>query len=89
MLDFEFVPSSGGRRIFLAISSMMANNELLLTNLVHKFYWRLPDGAEGETVNMSESTGVTVHMKSLLLDVSYSTHEELFRDWIMKGSKVK
>lgn len=64
MLDFEFVPSSGGRRIFLAISSMMANNELLLTNLVHKFYWRLPDGAEGETVNMSESTGVTVHMKS-------------------------
>lgn len=68
--DFELIPFGGGRRICPAISFVMANNELVLANLMHKFNWRLPDGVKAENLDMSESTGLTIHRNIPLLAVA-------------------
>ncbi|XP_021863518.2 cytochrome P450 736A117 [Spinacia oleracea] len=68
--DFELIPFGGGRRICPGISFAIANNELVLANLMHKFNWTLPAGVKGETMDMSESTGLTIHRKTPLLAVA-------------------
>ncbi|KAL2933105.1 Cytochrome P450 71A4 [Bienertia sinuspersici] len=66
-MDFELIPFGGGRRICPGISFAMANNELVLANLMHKFNWILPDGVNSETLDMTESIGLTIHRKTPLL----------------------
>ncbi|XP_021720167.1 cytochrome P450 71A3-like [Chenopodium quinoa] len=68
--DFELIPFGGGRRICPGISFTIANIKLVLANLVHKFDWKLPAGVKGETMDMSESTGLTIHRKPPLLAVA-------------------
>ena len=61
--DFEFIPFGAGRRICPGITFAIANNEIILANLVHKFDWMLPDGTDIETLDMSECIGVSAHRK--------------------------
>ncbi|KAI5333520.1 hypothetical protein L3X38_023651 [Prunus dulcis] len=53
----EFEPE---RRVCPGIQFAMAVQEIALANLVHKFDWALPDGARGEDLDMTESTGASV-----------------------------
>ncbi|KAI3684480.1 hypothetical protein L6452_33704 [Arctium lappa] len=59
---FEFLP--------FGIHFAMAVNELVLANLVYKYDMKLPDGARGEELDMSEITGLSLHRKSPLLVVA-------------------
>ncbi|CAO2840531.1 unnamed protein product [Amaranthus hypochondriacus] len=68
--DFEFIPFGAGRRICPGITFAIANNEIILANLVHKFDWMLPDGTDIETLDMSECIGVSAHRKIPLLAVA-------------------
>ncbi|KAL2933836.1 Cytochrome P450 71A25 [Bienertia sinuspersici] len=61
--NFELIPFGAGRRICPGITFAIANDELVLANLVHKFDWMLPGGAGGETLDMSECIGLTAHRK--------------------------
>ncbi|XP_057534642.1 cytochrome P450 736A117-like [Amaranthus tricolor] len=67
--DFELIPFGAGRRICPGITFAIANNELVLANLVHKYNWRLPDGVQGDTLDMSECIGLTKHRKTPLLAI--------------------
>ncbi|KAH9624596.1 hypothetical protein KSS87_010299 [Heliosperma pusillum] len=68
--DFELIPFGAGRRICPGITFAAANIELVLANLVHKFDWTLPGGAEGKSLDTNECTGLTVHRKTPLLAVA-------------------
>ena len=68
--DFQMIPFGAGRRGCPGITFAMATNDLLFTNLVHKFDWALPDGAKGEDLDTTECTGLTIHRKLHLLAVA-------------------
>ncbi|XP_016652296.1 PREDICTED: cytochrome P450 71A25-like [Prunus mume] len=57
---FHYIPFGAGRRVCPGIQFAMAVQEIALANLVHKFDWALPDGARGEDLDMTESTGASV-----------------------------
>ncbi|CAN6584425.1 unnamed protein product [Malus baccata var. baccata] len=61
--DFELIPFGAGRRGCPGIQFAVAVKEIALANLVHKFDWALPGVARGEDLDMTESTGATVHRK--------------------------
>ncbi|KAF3438674.1 hypothetical protein FNV43_RR21438 [Rhamnella rubrinervis] len=67
--NFELVPFGAGRRSCPGRVFAMAINELALENLVHRFDWKLPGGAKGEDLDVTESTGLTIHKKLPLLAV--------------------
>ncbi|KAL4347336.1 hypothetical protein GQ457_17G017820 [Hibiscus cannabinus] len=64
---FELIPFGSGRRICPGILFAMQINELFLANLVHKFDWSLPGGANEKDLDMTESLGITIHKKSPLI----------------------
>lgn len=68
--DFQLIPFGGGRRICPGISFAIANNELVLANLVNKFDWTLPGGAKPESLDTDECTGLTIHRKTPLFVVA-------------------
>ncbi|PIM99258.1 Cytochrome P450 CYP2 subfamily [Handroanthus impetiginosus] len=68
--NFELIPFGAGRRGCPGIAFAMANNELVLANLVHKFNFGLPNGEREEDLDMSEVKGMTVHKKLPLLVVA-------------------
>ncbi|KAI3673566.1 hypothetical protein L6452_39689 [Arctium lappa] len=61
---FELIPFGAGRRGCPAIQFAMVINELVLANLVYKFDLAL---AQGECLDMSETSGLTAHKKFPLL----------------------
>jgi cytochrome P450 len=69
-LDFQFIPFGAGRRgcpgIFFAVTTI----ELALANLLHNFDWTLPGGARGEDLDVTESTGLSIHKKFPLTAVA-------------------
>ncbi|CAO2840529.1 unnamed protein product [Amaranthus hypochondriacus] len=65
--DLHFIPFGAGRRICPGISFAMASTELLIANLIHKFDWRLPDGVECSTLDMSECFTISMHKNTPLL----------------------
>nr|XP_043637824.1 3-beta-hydroxylase-like [Erigeron canadensis] len=69
-VHFELTPFGAGRRKCPGIQFAMSVNELALAKLVHKFDFVLPDGQKGEDLDMSETTGITVHKKLPLLVVA-------------------
>ncbi|KAL6580261.1 hypothetical protein OROMI_008285 [Orobanche minor] len=73
-LDFDFIPFGVGRRGCPGISFASGAMEFLLANLVQKFVWKLGNGVEAEDLDMSESSGITVHRGVPLLVVP--THSE-------------
>ncbi|KAI3763174.1 hypothetical protein L1987_53625 [Smallanthus sonchifolius] len=66
-LHFELLPFGAGRRGCPGIQFAMVVNELALANVVYKFNLALPNGMKNEDLDMSETTGITVHKKSPLL----------------------
>ncbi|KAD6118886.1 hypothetical protein E3N88_10157 [Mikania micrantha] len=68
--DFELTPFGAGRRKCPGIQFAMSVNELVIASLVHKFDFGLPDGQIRENLDISETTGITIHKKLPLLVVA-------------------
>ena len=68
--NFELIPFGAGRRGCPGTTFAVAVNELALAKLVHKFDFALPDGVEPKDLDMSESTGLTIHRKNPLFAVA-------------------
>ncbi|GAA0165196.1 oxygenase [Lithospermum erythrorhizon] len=68
--DFQLIPFGAGRRGCPGISFAIATNEIVLANLVHRFDWKLPNGVEGEDLDMTERPSVTIARKFPLLTLA-------------------
>ncbi|KAL2330855.1 hypothetical protein Fmac_018436 [Flemingia macrophylla] len=68
--DFQLIPFGAGRRGCPGSTFAMLVSELVLANLVHKFDWALPSG--DNTIDMSETTGLTLHKKNPIIAVAIS-----------------
>ncbi|WOL04640.1 Alpha-humulene 10-hydroxylase [Canna indica] len=63
---FEFIPFGAGRRMCPGITFGMVNAELVLTNLLYYFDWKLPHGMKPQDLDMTEAFGISAHKKSKL-----------------------
>ncbi|KAF3438690.1 hypothetical protein FNV43_RR21454 [Rhamnella rubrinervis] len=61
--DFEYIPFGVGRRGCPGIAFGVASTEYVIANLLYWFDWKLPCGALGEDLDMSEAHGLTVSKK--------------------------
>lgn len=69
--DSQFIPFGAGRRGCPGIAFAMLLNELVLANIVHQFDWSVPSGVVGDqTLDMSQTTGLTVHKKLSLVTLA-------------------
>ncbi|XP_008799325.2 cytochrome P450 71A1-like [Phoenix dactylifera] len=68
--DFQFIPFGAGRRGCPGIAFSIPVVELALANLLHHFDWELPDGMKEESLDMSESAGITSRKKVNLILVA-------------------
>ncbi|KAK9995872.1 hypothetical protein SO802_020558 [Lithocarpus litseifolius] len=68
--DFQLIPFGAGRRGCPGISFAITVIELILANPVHNFEWTLPDGATGKDLDMTESTGLSIHRKFPLMAIA-------------------
>lgn len=62
--DFQYLPFGAGRRMCPGMNFGIATVEMMLSNLVHRFDWELPQGME---IDMSEVFGISVRRKEKLL----------------------
>ncbi|KAL5998228.1 hypothetical protein ACLOJK_009166 [Asimina triloba] len=65
--DYELLPFGAGRRGCPGIHFAIATIELVLANLVYHFTREMPSGMSLEDLDMTESSGLTVHKKKALL----------------------
>ncbi|KAK1294271.1 Cytochrome P450 71D10 [Acorus calamus] len=65
--DFQFIPFGVGRRACPGIAFAIATIELLLSNLLNHFDWKLPGELRGEDLNMDEAPGLTTRRKTSLV----------------------
>ncbi|XXG88767.1 hypothetical protein AAC387_Pa12g0939 [Persea americana] len=63
---FQYIPFGARRRVCPRISFAILTMELALANLLYFFDWKLPDGANGKDLDMSEAGGMTVSLRSPL-----------------------
>ncbi|XP_043688633.1 cytochrome P450 736A117-like [Telopea speciosissima] len=68
--DFQLIPFGAGRRGCPGTHFAIAVVEVALANLLHKFDWALPNGANGEALDLTESPGLSIHLKAPLLAVA-------------------
>ncbi|KAK9926710.1 hypothetical protein M0R45_023923 [Rubus argutus] len=61
--DFQFIPFGAGRRVCPGIQFATTVNEIALANLLHKFDWTLAGGIRNADLDMTESSGLTIHKK--------------------------
>ncbi|KAK4789009.1 hypothetical protein SAY86_020328 [Trapa natans] len=61
--DFELIPFGAGRRGCPGMMFAMSTNEMVLANLMLRFNWELPEGMKAEDLDMSQSSGLTIHRK--------------------------
>ncbi|KAI3831084.1 hypothetical protein MKX03_034321 [Papaver bracteatum] len=71
--DYEFMPFGSGRRGCPGIPFGVVIVELVLANLLFWFDWELPDGADYEKLDMTESFGMIVS-KKIPLSVMAMSH---------------
>ncbi|XP_042039420.1 cytochrome P450 71A6-like [Salvia splendens] len=69
-LHFEFTPFGAGRRGCPGVTFAIAVDELALAKLVHKFDLGLPNGVNMEELDVSESRGITIHIRCPLLVIA-------------------
>ncbi|XP_054796037.1 cytochrome P450 71D10-like [Prosopis cineraria] len=62
--NFELIPFGGGRRICPGVSFATPILELIISNLLYHFDWKLPNGEKHEELDMSESFGAVVKRKN-------------------------
>ncbi|KAK6161787.1 hypothetical protein DH2020_005168 [Rehmannia glutinosa] len=65
--DFQLIPFGAGRRICPGIEFAAMSLEHTLANLMYKFDWALPDGANGEDLDVTEKHGTTISRKNPLV----------------------
>ncbi|KAL4342332.1 hypothetical protein GQ457_08G036990 [Hibiscus cannabinus] len=61
--DFQFIPFGYGRRDCPGMSFAIASVEYLVANLLFRFDWKLGDGLNSDTLDLSENYGLTVNKK--------------------------
>lgn len=64
--EFEFIPFGSGRRGCPGMSIGATTMELILSNLLYTFDWKLPDGMKGEDVDTMTTPGLVLHKKNVL-----------------------
>ncbi|CAI9284107.1 unnamed protein product [Lactuca saligna] len=64
--EFEFIPFGSGRRGCPGMSIGATTMELILSNLLYAFDWKLPDGMKGEDVDTMTTPGLVLHKKNVL-----------------------
>ncbi|KAM7481575.1 hypothetical protein LguiB_006158 [Lonicera macranthoides] len=69
-IHFELIPFGAGRRGCPGALFAMVVIELALANLLYSFDIALPDGQKAEDLDMTETSGITVHKKSPILVVA-------------------
>ncbi|XP_047969256.1 premnaspirodiene oxygenase-like [Salvia hispanica] len=67
--DFDFLPFGAGKRMCPGITFAMASVELVLAQLLYHFDWKLPNGAQPESLDMIENPGVTASRRDSLLAI--------------------
>ncbi|KAJ9536450.1 hypothetical protein OSB04_un000358 [Centaurea solstitialis] len=65
-MDLEFIPFGSGRRACPGMPLGATTMELILSNLVYAFDWKLPNGMKGEDVDTLASPGLVLHKKNAL-----------------------
>ncbi|CAL4922773.1 unnamed protein product [Urochloa decumbens] len=58
--DMELLPFGAGRRMCPGYALGLKMVQLTLTNLLHAFAWRLPDGVAAEELSMEEKFGLSM-----------------------------
>ncbi|KAK3144795.1 hypothetical protein QOZ80_4AG0317970 [Eleusine coracana subsp. coracana] len=61
--NFRFLPFDSGRRMCPEMNFVLANIEVMLANLIHRFDWELPLGQESHDIDMTEVFRIVVHQK--------------------------
>lgn len=74
---FQFIPFGPGRTGCPGSTFAIANVDLVLASLLHKFNWALPGEARGEDLDVSESTGIAIHRKFPLTVVTTPYYFEM------------
>ncbi|CAA7404861.1 unnamed protein product [Spirodela intermedia] len=64
--DFQFLPFGAGRRMCPGMNFAICEVELALAGLLYHFDWSLPAGMVPEDLDMAESSGITVRLKTPL-----------------------
>uniref|UniRef100_A0ACD5V1J4 Uncharacterized protein n=1 Tax=Avena sativa TaxID=4498 RepID=A0ACD5V1J4_AVESA len=73
--EFHFLPFGFGRRMCPGLQSASATVEIMLSNLMYRFHWKLPPGLKEEDVDMTEVFGISVSRKEKLLLVPVKASE--------------
>ncbi|KAM7481578.1 hypothetical protein LguiB_006161 [Lonicera macranthoides] len=69
-IHFELIPFGAGRRGCPGALFALVVIELALANLLYSFDIALPDGQRAKDLDMTETSGITVHKKSPILVVA-------------------
>ena len=64
--NFEFIPFGGGGRICPSIAFALASIELVLSQLLYHFNWKLSNEIKPEELNMFETFGLSCRIKNNL-----------------------
>lgn len=74
--DFELLPFGAGRRICPALPLAMRMLPMMLGSLLSCFEWRLEDGVEPETMDMSDKFGITLQKDKPLRAIPISIMQD-------------